>query len=95
MLKASMACSSWPVTRGWDCVNGGIWTQLDGSMNISQTSECESLCYKRNTNGCCALDPSTGCNWKDFATAINVGGNFGIAISCNFSGSSLKTTDLD
>ena len=110
MLKASMECSSWPLTTGWDCLGGGIWTELDTSMNILQTSECESLCYKRNTNGCCmlngtSLDRIRGCYWRDFATANNLGGNTSpstntstntsIAISCNFTGISFKSTDLD
>ena len=84
-----MACSGWPETTGWDCHNGGVLTVLDESMTNWQTSDCESLCYQRNTNGCCLLSSVYGCWWKDVATAIRSNKSWTLnskAISCNFTG---------
>ena len=77
-----MTCSSWPETTGWGCLYGGDWTELDRSMGISQTADCELLCHQQNSNGCCYLSDSSGCYWKTSATVSTSESTQGLAVAC-------------
>ena len=96
-----MACSSWPEAKMgyvWGCrynvnaTENGEWIELDRSMHISQTTDCESLCHQQNTYGCCFLGEEYGCFWKKFSVAGYVGYGHGytsVAVTCNISGTSV------
>ena len=80
-----MACSSWPETTRWGCLNGGDWTELDRSMGISQTADCELLCHQQNSNGCCYLSDSSGCYWR-ISAEVSTSSSQGLAVACVMSG---------
>ena len=82
----STKCDSWPEAFGWDCQNGGGWTELDGSIGFSDTAGCELLCRRQNSKGCCYLDRTKGCFWKNSADVTRTSGYKGIAVACVTSG---------
>ena len=83
---SKLTCSSWKEATGWSCQNGGDWTELDGSLGISQTAECELLCRQQLSNGCCELSDSYGCYWKISAEVSSSSSQSVLAVACVVSG---------
>ena len=53
-------------------------------MEISKTKECEALCKRQNTDGCCYLGNFSGCYWKPNADSIEIyhGSFFATSVKC-------------
>ena len=84
--ETTITCTSWPDSEGYACTKDGDgYKELDGNLNASQTTECESLCKQKGEDGCCYLCLNgCGCYWNKGATGVRSAINAQqIAIKCS------------
>ena len=87
LLHAAVECSSWPTDTKFGCTEGDdAWKQLDGDMDLSMTTSCETLCRKEGGKGCCYLKDEVGCYWRAGANSATGGTVSGISVNCNLAG---------
>ena len=96
--ELGVKCSPWPDhTQIYQCDGKHQdYEALNRGLKITQTHECEQLCKKKNSNGCCALSPN-GCFWMKSAKALKSERNSDIphmAISCETGTRHIETYHL-
>ena len=90
-------CSSCPDSPGYACTDDGERLQfLNKTLNLSQTTECESLCKQEGGEGCCyiAIQKPGGCFWKRGASGIIKTNHSEIAVKCTFPGTLLSLSSI-
>ena len=87
-LIDGISCAAWPSKlRKIACTSsGGDYIALNRGTDISNTMECEKLCKRQKSNGCCYLSDTAGCYWKPGAIShrnYDGGGAESTTVTCH------------
>ena len=68
-----------------NCKGTEDYTALDTELDSSKTKECEDLCKRQNSKGCCYLASPKGCYWKKNGVSWDPDvEEFGTAVTCDY-----------
>ena len=83
-----ISCAPWPSKSSKNACtsSGGDYIALNKGLDISKTMECEKLCKRQKSNGCCYLSDTAGCYWKPGAIShrnYDGGGAESTTVTCH------------